>query len=133
MARMKDVRVGHIAPYPGLNTRRHFDEQKLQDLAASIRANGLLQPLVLHESENGDLLLIAGERRLRACRLISEDLEVPCTIKRYTEQELVEIMISENLQREDLTPVEEARAFRRALMLPGMTQKALAERVGVSQ
>jgi ParB/RepB/Spo0J family partition protein len=130
------IRVSSIEPLPGLNTRR-FDEkpdQDLLDLKASIATNGLLQPLVLHDTGEPTKNVVAGERRWRACKLIDPELEVPATIRKYSPEELAEIVFAENFHRQNLRPVEQARAIRARLdATPGLTQAALAERLSCSQ
>ncbi len=111
--------------------RTSFDEGRLAELADSIRESGLIQPLVVRERQ-GRYELIAGERRLRACRIAGID-EVPAVIKDVTDLEAYTLALIENIQREDLNPVEEALAYRKLLDDTGATQAELAERVGKSR
>jgi len=105
-----------------------MDVGDVSELAASIKAGGVLQPLLVRE---GDYLVVAGARRLAAAKKAGLK-EVPVIARAFTEQERLEVMIVENLQREDLTPMEEARAFQRLVELE-LTQRQIAERVGCSQ
>jgi len=112
--------------------RHNFDEEKLAELAESIRQYGVMQPLIVTETPEGDYRIVAGERRYRAAQLI--DLaELPCIIRTYSENELAEISLIENIQREDLGALEEAMAYRRLLESFGYTQEALATRLGKSR
>jgi ParB/RepB/Spo0J family partition protein len=125
------MRVDLIAPYPGLNQREDFDPVELQALAESIRANGLINPLTLHETGQPVKHLVAGERRWRAVKLLGWD-EVPCTIRKYSEEELIGICLAENLGRAQLNEIEQARSFQHA-MQAGLKQGRIAAIAGVSQ
>ena len=111
--------------------RRSFDEGELQGLARSISQHGLLQPLVVAPDDSG-YTLIAGERRLRAAKLAGLT-HVPVFVRTADEQSLFELALVENVQRADLNPVEEARAYQRLLTETGLTHAELAERVGKSR
>lgn len=111
--------------------RKFFDEDALQELADSIRQFGLLQPILVQD-RNDHYEIIAGERRWRAARLAGLK-EVPVIIKNYTDQEIVEIAIIENIQREDLNPIEEAQAYKRLLEEFNLKQDEVAERVSKSR
>ncbi len=111
--------------------RTNFDEKRLHELAESIRESGLIQPLVVRERQ-GRYELIAGERRLRACRIADLD-KVPVVIKDVTDTEAYTLALIENIQREDLNPVEEALAYRKLLDDTEATQAELAERLGKSR
>ena len=106
--------------------RKHFDEDALQELADSIKQFGLLQPILVQDRK-GYYEIIAGERRWRAAKLAGLK-EVPVIIKNYTEQEIVEISLIENIQREDLNPIEEAQAYKRLLVEFNLKQDEVAER-----
>ncbi len=111
--------------------RKNFDEDALQELADSIRQFGLLQPILVQD--RGDHYeIIAGERRWRAAKLAGLK-EVPVIIRDYTEQEIAEISLIENIQREDLNPIEEAQAYKRLLTEFHMKQDEVAERVSKSR
>ncbi len=107
--------------------RKNFDKEKLQELADSIKAKGLLEPIIVQD-KGGHYEIIAGERRWRACRL-AELTEIPVIIKNYDDLEKVEISLIENIQREDLNPIEEANAYRRLIDEFHLKQDELAERV----
>jgi ParB family chromosome partitioning protein len=108
--------------------RKHFDESKLKELAQSIKANGLIQPLVVRRSGDG-FQLIAGERRWRAAQLAGIH-KVPCVIKDASDDSVLELSLIENLQREDLNPIEEAAAYNSLVETLGMTQDQVAQRIG---
>lgn len=111
--------------------RKEFDEDALLELADSIKQFGVLQPLLV-QKKNGYYEIIAGERRWRAAK-IAGIKEVPVIIKDYTEQEIVEISLIENIQRENLNPIEEAMAFKRLLEEFDLKQDEVAERVSKSR
>lgn len=111
--------------------RKHFDEDALTELADSIKQFGVIEPLVVVKRK-GYYELIAGERRWRAARLAGLK-EVPVVIKDYSDQEIVEIALIENIQREDLNPIEEAHAYERLIQEFSMTQDKVAERVSKSR
>ncbi len=111
--------------------RKFFDEDKLQELADSIRQFGLLQPILVQDRKD-HYEIIAGERRWRAARLAGLK-EVPVIIKNYSDQEIVEIALIENIQREDLNPIEEAQAYKRLLEEFNLKQDEVAERVSKSR
>lgn len=111
--------------------RKNFDEDALQELADSIKQFGLLQPILVQDRKDY-YEIIAGERRWRAAKLAGLK-EVPVIIRNYTEQEIVEISLIENIQREDLNPIEEARAYKRLLTEFHLKQDEVAERVSKSR
>ena len=108
--------------------RKVFDPEKLEDLADSIREHGLIQPIVVYKSANG-YTIIAGERRWRAAR-IAGLLKIPVIIKDATPKEIRELALIENIQREDLNPIEEAQAYRQLVVDFELTQEELAGIVG---
>lgn len=117
------------------NVRRRFDEGKHQELVESIRRVGVLQPVLVvpdPEEDGAHYLLVAGERRVRAAREAGLT-EIPAVLKELTPQEIVEVMLVENLHRQDLDAIEEADGYRRLIDECGYTQQQVAERVGVSQ
>lgn len=124
------VRVDDIVPNPD-QPRRRFDPEALDALAESIRRHGLLQPLIVRRTERGHEL-IAGERRLRAARRAGLD-EVPVVVRDAEPPERLELALIENLQREELTPLEEAEAYRQLIEVYGLTQDDIARRVGKSR
>lgn len=111
--------------------RRRFDETELNELAESIKAQGIIQPLVVHQTAHG-YELIAGERRLRAARLAGVE-QVPVVLKEVQESDLLEMSLVENIQRENLNPIEEAEAYHRMMVDFGRTQEEVAEKVGKSR
>lgn len=111
--------------------RKNFDEDSLQELADSIKQFGLLQPILVQQRKDY-YEIIAGERRWRAAKLAGLK-EVPVIIKNLTEQEIVEISLIENIQREDLNPIEEAQAYKRLLTEFDLKQDEVAERVSKSR
>lgn len=113
--------------------RELFAEQALAELSASVKRHGIMQPLVVRKlNDDGKYELIAGERRLRAARQVGLS-EVPITLRECDDQESLELALIENLQREDLNPLERARAYRRYLDETGATTEELAERLGQSR
>ncbi len=111
--------------------RKNFDEESLQELADSIRQFGLLQPILVQDRKD-HYEIIAGERRWRASKLAGLK-EVPVIIKKYSEKEIVEISLIENIQRQDLNPIEEALAYKRLLTEFQLKQEEVAERVSKSR
>ena len=111
--------------------RKNFDEDALLELAESIKQFGLLQPILVQDRKIY-YEIIAGERRWRAAKLAGLK-EVPIIIRNYSEQEIVEISLIENIQREDLNPIEEARAYKRLMMEFNLKQDEIAERVSKSR
>ena len=111
--------------------RKNFDEDALQELADSIKQFGLLQPILVQDRKT-HYEIIAGERRWRAAKLAGLK-EVPVIIRDYTEQEIVEISLIENIQREDLNPIEEAQAYKKLLTEFNLKQDEVAERVSKSR
>jgi len=122
-----EVEVDLIVPGP-MQPRTHFDEGSLEGLADSIRTHGIVQPLLVRR-QGERYELIAGERRWRAARLAGL-AKVPVVVKDVPDQDLLEIALIENIQRENLNPIEEAHAYRRLIENVGLTQEALAARVG---
>ena len=112
--------------------RKHFDDEALQELCDSIKIHGVIQPLVVRPISDGGYQLIAGERRWRAARMAGLT-EVPVVIREMQESETMEIALIENLQREDLNPIEEAEGFRVLMDNYSLTQQEAAERVGKSR
>ena len=124
---LRTVPIDSIEPNPH-QPRSQMDEEKLNELADSIREHGLIQPLIVTESE-GRYILIAGERRLRAAQ--KADLkELPIIVKEATPQEMLELALIENIQRADLNAMEEASAYQQLMDEFDMTQEMVAQRVG---
>lgn len=112
--------------------RKSFDENKLNSLTASIKEHGIIQPLVLKKDEGDTYTIIAGERRWRAAKLAGLK-EIPAVIMNVTEKQVLEISLIENIQREDLNPIEEALAYKKLIDDFKLTQEELSERVGKSR
>ena len=110
-------------------TRSHVNEEQLAELAASITANGVVQPVLVRPLSNGRFQLIAGERRWRASQLAGKT-SVPAILRQVSDEQAMEITIVENLQRADLNPMEQARAFERLSREFHMTQEQMAQRTG---
>lgn len=109
-----------------------FDEKDLKELADSIREHGVIQPLVVSPTENGTYTLIAGERRLRASKLVGLTT-IPAIVRQATDRELLELALIENIQRADLNPLEEAEAYRQLTEDFGLSHEEVAQRVGKSR
>ena len=125
------VRMADIVPNKE-QPRRDFDLAALEQLAASIREHGVIQPLVLRPMPNGTYQIVAGERRYRASRMAGL-LEVPAVVQELTDQEAMELALIENLQREDLNPLEEAQGYQALLDEYHLTQEEIAKSVGKSR
>ena len=122
-----EVELDSIVP-GSMQPRTHFDEASLQSLAESIRSHGIVQPLLVRR--RGETYeLIAGERRWRAAKLAGL-AKVPVVVKDVPDESLLEIALIENIQREDLNPIEEAQAYKKLIETVGLTQESLASRVG---
>lgn len=111
--------------------RKNFDKDSLNELAESIRLHGLIQPIIVNETAQG-YMIIAGERRYRASKICGLK-EIDAIVKNYTEKQVAEIAIIENLQREDLNPVEVAKGIKQLMEEYGLTQEKVAERLGKSR
>ena len=126
------VPIANISPNPH-QPRKQFNPEALEDLANSIREHGIIQPLILIPAEEANhYTLIAGERRLRAAK-IADLNEVPAIVRSATEQQQLEFAIIENVQREDLNPLERARAYQSLLDGFSLTHEDIAKRVGKSR
>lgn len=112
----------------GMQPRTRFDEAKLQELARSIKSNGVVQPLLVRK-KGGSYELIAGERRWRAAQLAGLT-HVPVAIRNVPDEKVLELALIENIQREDLNPIEEAQAYRKLIETTGLTQESLGDRMG---
>lgn len=131
LSKMVPIQMVHPGP---VQPRHHFDEEQLKALADSIRQNGILQPLVVrrHPSMPNAFEIVAGERRWRAAQL-AQLHEVPIIIKELSDSEALELALVENVQRQDLSPIEEAEGYRRLIDEFQNTQEDLARRVGKSR
>src|SRR3954468_15136256 len=128
---LRDIPVGLIAPNPD-QPRRHFDEATLAALAESIRQRGILQPVLVRPVAGGTYELIAGERRWRAARLAGMET-VPALVRSRDDAEALEVALIENMAREDLSPVEEARACAALVEELGLTREEVGRRIGRSR
>jgi len=125
---IREIRIEHI-DRNRYQTRGHIDETALNELAASIKANGVMQPIVVRPTRDGRFELIAGERRWLACQRAGKQT-VPAVVRQVSDQQALELTIIENLQREDLGPMEQANAFDRLSREFNMTQEQMAQRTG---
>jgi ParB family transcriptional regulator, chromosome partitioning protein len=118
----------HLIEPSRMQPRTRFDDAKLQELANSIRSNGVIQPLLVRR-KGEHFELIAGERRWRAAQMAGVT-HVPAIVRDVPDEKVLELALIENIQREDLNPIEEARAYQKLIETVGMTQESLAEQVG---
>lgn len=123
--------IGRIEADPE-QFRQFFDEEKLSELAESIREYGVMQPLLVAQTDVGDYKIIAGERRYRAAAIVGLT-ELPCIVRYYNDNQLAEVSLIENIQREDLGSVEEATAYKQLMERFAYTQEALAAKLGKSR
>src|SRR6478735_3538112 len=124
----REISVDDIDRNP-FQTRLHMDEEQLSELAASITSNGVVQPILVRPQANGRFQLIAGERRWQASKLAGKKT-IPAILRQVSDEQAMEITIVENLQRADLNPMEQARAFERLSREFHMTQEQMAVRTG---
>ena len=127
----KTLRITEIEPNRE-QPRKNFSDEAITALAESIRDHGMLQPILVRPMEDGSYRIVAGERRWRAARMLGLD-EVPVNIKEMTDTEAAQLALIENLQRENLNPVEEAMGFKELIEKYGMTQDAVAKTIGRSR
>jgi len=125
------LRLSQIVPDKN-QPRKHFDQEALEELARSIQTHGLIQPIIVTPAGDDQYRIIAGERRYRACRIAQLE-EVPVLVREYSPQEISEISLIENLQREDLNPIEEATGYHNLITTYQLTQEQVAEAVGKSR
>ncbi len=126
-----EVSLDDIFPNPD-QPRKVFNEKALEELANSIKINGVIMPIVLQKCDDGKYMIIAGERRFRASK-IAGNKTIPAIIKEYDERRIKEISLIENLQREDLNPIEAGNAMKQLMDDYGLTQEQLSERIGKSR
>jgi len=127
---IKKIPISEIRSNP-YQPRKRFDEEKLQELSDSIKEHGLFQPIIVKKSIKG-YELVAGERRTKAAKMAGFT-EIPAIVKEYTDEEMAEIALLENTQREDLNPIEEAEAYAQIIEKSSITQEELAKRVSKSR
>ncbi|WML50373.1 nucleoid occlusion protein [Neobacillus sp. PS3-34] len=128
---IKKIRIENIVPNR-FQPRTVFDEDKIEELSRTIHIHGIIQPIVVREFETDKFEIIAGERRWRAMKKLGWE-EVPAIIKNMDDTETASVALIENLQREELSPIEEAIAYGKLLELHSLTQEALAQRLGKGQ
>ncbi|MCI5892060.1 MAG: ParB/RepB/Spo0J family partition protein [Clostridiales bacterium] len=125
------IKIRDIEPNKN-QPRKKFDKEKLEILSSSIEQHGMVQPILVKPNINGTYTIVAGERRWRAAKL-AKLKEVPCIVRELSETEVMEIALIENLQREDLNPIEEAEGYKRLIENCDMTQEDVAKRIGKSR
>lgn len=125
---MVEIDIDLIEPN-NFQPRTTFDEERLEQLAQSIRANGIIQPLLVRRLSGEKYQLVAGERRWRAAQRAGL-LKVPCVVKEIPEDKMLELALIENIQRQELNAIEEAQAYKRLIETLGLTQEMVAQRVG---
>ena len=128
---VRQVSIDSVQPCPS-QPRKDFERQPLEELAESIKVNGILQPMVARTTEGGQLELIAGERRWRAAQIAGLET-VPVIVREASDSQVLELALVENLQREDLNPIEEAQGYALLMEAFNLTQEATAQRVGKSR
>ncbi len=128
---LKMLSIASISPLPG-NPRKHFDETALEELASSIATRGVIQPIIVRPMKNSSYQLVAGERRWRAAQKARLH-EIPALVRELDDREVMALALIENLQREDLNPVEEARAYQKLADDEDMTQADIARMVEKSR
>jgi len=127
-AGLRELSIEDIGPNP-YQPRAHFDEAAIQELAASIKATGVLQPVLVRRAGADGYELVAGERRLRAAKAAGLE-RIPAVVREVGDREMMELSLVENIQRENLNPIEEAKAYNTLAKNVGMTHDQISERVG---
>ncbi len=127
---IQDISLSEIRPNP-YQPRKNFDDKSLKELSDSIKENGVFQPIIIRKSVNG-YEIIAGERRFRASKMAKKKT-IPAIIRNFDESQMMEVAVLENLQREDLTPLEEAQAYEMLQKNLGLTQEEVSKRMGKSR
>ena len=127
---VKELDLSDIRPNP-YQPRKRFDDKSLRELSDSIKENGVFQPIIVRKSVNG-YEIIAGERRYRASKLAKKKT-IPAIVRKFDESQMMEVAVLENLQREDLTPLEEAQAYEMLQKNLGLTQEEVSKRIGKSR
>ncbi|CEK18461.1 ParB/RepB/Spo0J family partition protein [Chthonomonas calidirosea] len=125
---VREIDISEVLPNP-YQPRTLFDPVALEELVQSIREHGVLQPILVRETESGKFEVVAGERRLRAAQRAGLT-RIPAMVRSCSDREMLEVAIVENLQREDITPIEAAKAYLRMMREFGLTQEQVAQRVG---
>ena len=125
---LREIDIDLIEPNP-MQPRSRFDEAKLEELAQSIKSNGLVQPLLVRKSVNNSYQIIAGERRWRAAQRAGLQ-RLPAVVRDVPDEKMLELALIENIQRQELNAIEEAQAYKRLIENLGLTQETVAQRVG---
>lgn len=125
---VKEVSISLVKPNPH-QPRKDFNEDSILELSESIKSCGLIQPILVEESFDGGYVIIAGERRYRASK-VAELATIPVIVKNISEEQKIEIALVENIQREDLTPIEEAKAYKNLMDCLKINQEEVAKKVG---
>lgn len=128
---IREISISDIVPNR-YQPRTVFNEEKIAELAQTIHTHGIIQPIVVREYEQGKFEIIAGERRYRAMKKLGWE-KAPVIVKEFNDAETASVALIENLQREELTPIEEAIAYGKLIELHSLTQEALAQRLGIGQ
>ena len=125
------VETGLVEPSPD-QPRKRFDDQSIAELAESLKRHGIIQPLIVEQTPSGRYRIVAGERRWRAAG-VAGLAEIPVIVREFGREKRLEVALVENVQREDLNPVDEAEAYRQLMEVTRLTQDQVAERVGKSR
>jgi len=129
--KVEELSIEDVVPDPN-QPRKHFDETKLQELAQSIQQHDLLQPILVRPLQNGKFQIVHGERRWRACNLVGLKI-IKAEVRQLDDKRVLEIRLAENLQRQDLNPIEQAEIFRRMIDELDYTHEELGKRIGKSR
>ena len=127
---VSDLRISDLRPNP-YQPRKHFDQEKLEELSMSIKEHGVLQPIIVKSDIKG-YIIIAGERRFKAS-LIANVKTIPAIVREYSDELMMQHALIENLQREDLNPIEEAKSYRLIMQKMKLTQERFSEKIGKSR
>ena len=127
---VSDLRISDLRPNP-YQPRKHFDQEKLEELSMSIKEHGVLQPIIVKSDIKG-YIIIAGERRFKAS-LIANVKTIPAIVREYSDELMMQHALIENLQREDLNPIEEAKSYRLIMQKMNLTQERFSEKIGKSR
>lgn len=128
---VEELDIENVVPNAN-QPRKNFNENTLKELAESIKIHGVISPIVVNMQDDGKYMIIAGERRWRACKIAGKK-KIPAIVEHYTEKQIAEVSLIENLQREDLNPIEAARAIKKLMQEYNFTQETVADRIGKSR
>lgn len=128
--KIEEIELSLISPNP-FQPRRHFDEEKMEELAQSIQEHGVFQPIIIKTVKDG-YMIVAGERRFRAAKQLNLKT-IPAIVRDYDQAKVAELSLVENLQRENLNPIEEAEAYQHIMRSMELTHKQLADKIGKSR